>query len=329
MSNVTDQGPLLEVEDLVKHFPAEGRGQVVRALDGVSFALRPGETLGIVGESGCGKSTLARTVLRLVEPTSGQVRFQGRDFLTASQRELRALRRHLQMIFQDPFSSLNPRMRVGDIVGEGWDIFPDLVPEAEREDRIGELLRRVGLAPGDAYRHPHQFSGGQRQRIGIARALAVEPSLIVCDEPVSALDVSIQAQVINLLADIQEERGIAYIFIAHDLSVIRRIADRVGVMYLGKLAEIGPTEEVYERPAHPYTRALLSSVPRPAGQPSTRILLEGDVPDPIDPPSGCRFRTRCWKATDRCAEQEPRLESPGGRPQLAACHYPEEAVMPA
>jgi oligopeptide/dipeptide ABC transporter ATP-binding protein len=326
--------PLLEVTDLVTHYrtrPARGRRQraVVRAVDGVSFSLAAGETLGLVGESGCGKSTLARTLLRLVEPTAGTARFRGRDLFSLSGRELRQLRRDIQIIFQDPYSSLNPRLRVSEIISEGWAIFPDLVPREERDDRVADLLRRVGLSPDDARRHPHQFSGGQRQRIGIARALAMEPSLIICDEPVSALDVSVQAQVINLLADIQQERGIAYIFIAHNLSVVRHVADRVGVMYLGKLVELGPTRDVYQSPAHPYTRALLSSAPAPDRDTSGRILLEGDVPDPIDPPSGCRFRTRCWKATSLCADKEPPLLALHERGQRCACHYPEEATVPA
>jgi oligopeptide transport system ATP-binding protein len=330
LAEPTAAAPLLEVTDLVTHYRVRSwRGRreraVVRAVDGVSFTLSAGETLGLVGESGCGKSTLARTLLRLVEPTSGSARFRGRDLFSLSRQELRELRREFQIIFQDPYSSLNPRLRVGDIIAEGWEVFPDLVPRHEREDRVADLLRRVGLSPDDARRHPHQFSGGQRQRIGIARALAVQPSLIICDEPVSALDVSVQAQVINLLADIQAERGIAYLFIAHNLSVVRRVSDRVGVMYLGKLVEVGPTADVYERPAHPYTRALLSSVPAPDRDTSRRLLLEGDVPDPIDPPSGCRFRTRCWKATDLCARREPALEHTEGRGQRSACHYPEEA----
>lgn len=319
--------PLFEVENLVKHYPVRrgaflGRsGGVVRAVDGVSFTLRRGETLGIVGESGCGKSTLARVLLRLVEPTSGRAVLAGENLFELEAREMRVRRRRLQIIFQDPFASLNPRMTVAEIVREPWAIFPGVVPRGEWRERIADLLTRVGLNADDAHRYPHQFSGGQRQRIGIARSLALNPEIVICDEPVSALDVSIQAQVINLLEEIQEAFGLSYLFIAHDLSVVRHISDRVAVMYLGKFVELGTWQEIYERPTHPYTQALLSAVPAidPAER-IRRIILEGEVPSPIDPPSGCRFRTRCRRAEARCAAEEPALvERAGGHP--SACHF--------
>jgi oligopeptide/dipeptide ABC transporter ATP-binding protein len=324
--------PLLEVRDLVKHYPIE-RGAVLRrvtgsvkAVDGVSFALRRGETLGIVGESGCGKSTLARLLLRLERPTSGQALLGGRDLFALRGAELKQMRRNLQLVMQDPYTSLNPRMTVGDILGEPFEIHPTVLPKRARADRVRELLDLVGLSPEHINRYPHQFSGGQRQRIGIARALALNPQMIVCDEPVSALDVSIQAQVINLLEKLQAQLGLALIFIAHDLSVVRHISDRVAVMYLGKLVEIGTVEDIYSRPAHPYTQALLSAtpVPDPLQRDTSRIIrLEGDVPSPANPPSGCRFRTRCWKATERCAAAEPQLEvrRPDSPTQRTACHF--------
>ena len=320
--------PLLEVEHLVKHYPVRGGllrpggGRVVRAVDDVSFVLHRGETLGIVGESGCGKSTLSRAILRLTEPTGGRVRFAGEDLLQLSRREMRARRRHLQIVFQDPFASLNPRMTVAQIIREPWSIFKGVVPRPEWDRRTAELLVQVGLSPDDAHRYPYQFSGGQRQRIGIARALTLNPKLVVCDEPVSALDVSIQAQVLNLLAEIQEKLGLSYIFIAHDLSVVRHISDRIAVMYLGKLVEIGTWQEIYETPAHPYTQALLSSVPviEPEAR-GERIILKGEVPSPLAPPSGCRFRTRCRKAAVVCATEEPVLETRGAVGHLTACHF--------
>jgi len=317
--------PLLEVKDLVKHFPVGGgllsrEVERVHAVNGVSFSLAPGETLGLVGESGCGKSTTGRCVLRLIEPTSGEVRLEGRSVTAMSHAELRAATRDMQIIFQDPYASLNPRMTVGAIVGEALVIHGLGKTPAEREARVVELLRTVGLHPDHARRYPHEFSGGQRQRIGVARALAVSPKLIVCDEPVSALDVSIQAQVVNLLEDLQEQFGLAYLFVAHDLSVVEHISDRIAVMYLGRIVEIAPARELYASPRHPYSEALLSAVPIP--DPSARrkrIVLQGDVPNPIRPPSGCYFHTRCPRAMARCAAEAPLLRevSPG---RMAACH---------
>jgi oligopeptide transport system ATP-binding protein len=329
--------PILEVRDLVKHFPlTQGvviKRQIgqVKAVDGVSFALAKGETLGLVGESGCGKTTLAKLLMAVERPTSGSALFEGRDIFGLSRAELRRLRRRVQMVLQDPYTSLNPRMTVGDIVGEPFEIHPEVAPKGSRAGKVRELLDVVGLNPEHINRYPHQFSGGQRQRIGIARALALRPKVIVCDEPVSALDVSIQAQVMNLLGELQSEFGLSYVFIAHDLSVVRHLSDRVAVMYLGKIVEVGTEEEIYNHPTHPYTQALLSAVP--VADPTTRgqrqvIRLEGDVPSPVDPPSGCRFRTRCWKAQEICAESEPELATrDGGHP--SACHFAEErSVVP-
>jgi oligopeptide transport system ATP-binding protein len=321
---------VLEVKDLVKYFPLstgiiiKKHAGDVKAVDGVSFKLHKGETLGIVGESGCGKSTLARLLVLLETPTSGQALFKGKDMYGSRGKALKALRRNIQIIFQDPYSSLNPRMTVGDIIGEPFDIHPEVAPKGDRERRVRELLDVVGLNPEHVNRYPHQFSGGQRQRIGIARGLALRPEIIICDEPVSALDVSVQAQVVNLLEKLQSEFGLSYIFIAHDLSVVRHISDRVAVMYLGRFAELGTEDQIYERPAHPYTQALLSAVPVP--DPAVRgqrqqIILTGDPPSPANPPSGCRFRTRCWKATDKCAEEVPALVVRPGIDHEAACHY--------
>jgi len=321
---------LLEVKQLVKYFPLT-RGVVfrrhigdVRAVDGINIDLKTGETHGLVGESGCGKSTTGKVILRLHEPTSGEAIFKGRDLFKLNKKEMREARRDLQIIFQDPFASLNPRMTVRGIVSEPW-VVHGMYDKYERRERAESLLDRVGLNPEHANRYPHQFSGGQRQRIGVARALALDPSVIIADEPVSALDVSIQAQIVNLMQEIQEEFGLTYLFIAHDLAVVRHISDRVSVMYLGKIMETGTRDEIYERPVHPYTQALLSAVPEPdpvLERARERIVLEGDVPSPADPPSGCVFRTRCWKAESICAEEVPELIDRGqGHP--VACHFPE------
>ncbi|GGM22154.1 ABC transporter ATP-binding protein [Micromonospora yangpuensis] len=329
---------ILEIRDLVKHYPVT-RGIVfkktigqVKAVDGVSFELKAGETLGLVGESGCGKSTLARVLMNLEKPTAGGVFYKGQDISTFSGGALRRLRRQIQLVMQDPYTSLNPRMTVGDLIGEPFEIHSDVAPKGSRRDKVKELLDLVGLNPEHINRYPHQFSGGQRQRIGIARALALRPEIIVCDEPVSALDVSIQAQVMNLLEKLQDELGLSYVFIAHDLSVVRHLSDRVAVMYLGKIVEIGTEDEIYERPTHPYTQALLSAVPVP--DPTLRsnkaiIRLTGDVPSPISPPSGCRFRTRCWKAQEICAEQVPALEVRDGSDHPSACHFAEKREIVA
>ncbi|GLZ34538.1 ABC transporter ATP-binding protein [Lentzea sp. NBRC 105346] len=326
---------ILEVRDLVKHFPVT-RGVLfkstigqVRAVDGVSFDLKRGETLGVVGESGCGKSTLAQVLMRLEPPTSGSALFEGEDIFKMKGGALRRLRRNIQIVLQDPYTSLNPRMTVGDIIGEPFEIHPEVAPKGSRAAKVRELLDVVGLNPEHINRYPHQFSGGQRQRIGIARALALRPKVIVCDEPVSALDVSIQAQVMNLLGDLQTEFGLSYVFIAHDLSVVRHLSDRVAVMYLGKIVEIGTEEQIYEHPTHPYTQALLSAVPVP--DPTQRgrrdvIRLTGDVPSPINPPSGCRFRTRCWKAQDICATEVPELVVRAAD-HPSACHFAEERAV--
>jgi oligopeptide/dipeptide ABC transporter ATP-binding protein len=312
--------PLLRVENLTKHFPVGGG--VVRAVDGVSFEVRRGETLGLVGESGCGKTTTGRCILQLERPTSGRILFEGSDLTTLDERRLRAVRRRVQVIFQDPYASLNPRMTVGQILAEPLRVHAIVKEKAARAERVKELLVQVGLLPQHAGRYPHQLSGGQRQRVGIARALAMEPVLIVCDEPVSALDVSIQAQIINLLEDLQKRLGLTYLFIAHDLSVVRHISDRVVVMYLGKIVEVADRNSLYEKPLHPYTRALLSAVPIPDPRLEAqreRTVLRGEVPSPLKPPSGCVFHPRCPMAEARCAAQIPALRQLQPR-HLGACH---------
>ncbi|MFI0963157.1 ABC transporter ATP-binding protein [Streptomyces sp. NPDC021080] len=332
--------PLLEVSGLVKHFPlTQGilfKKQIgaVKAVDGVDFHLGHGETLGIVGESGCGKSTVAKMLVNLERPTEGAIKYKGEDITQLSGKALKAVRRNIQMVFQDPYTSLNPRMTVGDIIGEPYDIHPEVAPKGDRRRRVQDLLDVVGLNPEYINRYPHQFSGGQRQRIGIARGLALRPEIIVADEPVSALDVSVQAQVINLLDRLQAEFDLSYVFIAHDLSIVRHISDRVGVMYLGRIVETGKDTEIYDHPTHPYTQALLSAVPVPdpeAREHRERIILHGDVPSPAHIPSGCRFRTRCWKAQERCTLEVPLLavpaefrliESPAAHD--SACHFAEE-----
>jgi oligopeptide transport system ATP-binding protein len=328
---------VLKAENLVKHYPIKAgvlRRTVgyVKAVDGVSFELYKGETLGIVGESGCGKSSLARLLMRLEEPTAGTLTFDGTDVYSQKGREMRRLRRDIQIVFQDPYTSLNPRKTVGDIVGEPFEIHTDVLPKRDRRQRVQQLLELVGLNPEHINRYPHQFSGGQRQRIGIARGLALNPKVIICDEPVSALDVSVQAQVVNLLGELQAGLGLAYIFIAHDLSVVRHISDRVGVMYLGKIVEIGDENQIYSRPTHPYTQALLSAVPMP--DPTTRdsreqIVLTGDVPSPANPPPACRFHTRCWKAQEICSIEEPLLVArpDGESAHDSACHFAEPRVV--
>ncbi|OAA90224.1 ABC transporter ATP-binding protein [Clostridium ljungdahlii] len=318
--------PLIEIKNLKKYFPAKKSffGKTisnVKAVDDVSFVVNKGETLGLVGESGCGKTTTGRTIIKLYEPTSGNIIYNGVDISKLSPSKMMPYRRKMQMIFQDPYASLDSRMTVGDIIGEPIDIH-NLMKGKERQDRIQYLLNKVGLNKDHVNRYPHEFSGGQRQRIGIARALAVEPEFIVCDEPISALDVSIQAQVVNMLEDLQEDMGLTYLFIAHDLSMVKHISTKIGVMYLGKIVELAESNELYKNPLHPYTKALLSAIPIPdpdMAAKNTRIVLEGETPSPIDPAPGCRFKDRCKYATERCSEKEPKLKDLGGG-HCTACH---------
>lgn len=327
--------PLLTVRDLVTTFPAKGTragGNEIRAVDGVSLDIAAGSTLGLVGESGCGKSTLARTIVGLEKPKSGTVTFDGQDLTQLSRQSFNELRRDIQMVFQDPYASLYPRMTVRQIVSEGWKVHRGVMPRDAWDGEVDRLLETVGLGPEHADRYPHQFSGGQRQRISIARALALRPKLIVCDEVTSALDVSVQAQLLNLMNELQEELGVAYLFISHDLSVVRHISHDVAVMYLGEIVESGEREQIFGSPSHPYTQALLSSAPtmRPWHRHDRRrIVLEGDLPSAVNPPSGCRFRTRCWKAEDVCVEENPKLE-PRGLDHPTACHFaqPDSSVVP-
>ena len=304
----TQKSELVNIKNLVKHFPVEDSDDVVRAVDGVSFDILAGETLGLVGESGCGKSTVGRCILRLNEPTSGEVWFEGQNIIGLPNKQMQALRREMQIIFQDPYASLNPRLSILSIVSEPLKIHK-IGNKTEQKDRVADLLKKVGLDPNYMFRYPHEFSGGQRQRLGIARALALNPKLIICDEPVSALDVSVQAQVVNLLQDLQAEFGLTYLFISHGLAVVEHISTRVAVMYLGKIVEIATSTELYENPQHPYTKALLSAIPIPNPKiKRERIILKGDVPTPINPPSGCRFRTRCPIASEECATIEPEMK---------------------
>lgn len=321
--------PLLKIENLKKYFPIKGGGyfkgnkKVVKAVDGVSFEIYRGETLGLVGESGCGKSTLGRNILRLQEPTEGRVFFKENDILAYRSHEMRKLRKQMQIIYQDPFSSLNPRFTVGEIIGEMFDIH-GVAKGAEKEKKVKEMIELVGLDPSRYHSYPHEFSGGQRQRVGIARALALNPEFVVADEPVSALDVSVQSQVINLLMKLKEELGLTMLFIAHGLNVVRHISDRVGVMYLGRIVELSETDNIFDYPAHPYTAALLSTVPEADPRlKKERIVLKGEVPSPANPPSGCHFRTRCPLATERCANERPELAEVRDN-HFAACHYPLE-----
>lgn len=317
------QDILLEARDLVKEFPLKGK-KAVHAVSGVSLSIRSGETLALVGESGCGKSTLGRLLMGLIPPTSGSVRFSGQDITGLKGRAMAPFRRQMQLVFQDPYASLDPRMTVRDIIAEPLETHKVCRTKTETTNRVLELMDAVGVPGEFLYRYPHQFSGGQRQRIGIARAIALEPKLIICDEPVSALDVSVQSQVLNLLKDLQEQRGLTYLFISHDLSVVRFMADRVCVMFLGKVCEIGGTAELYEKPLHPYTRFLLDAIPKadPTRRWEEKRILQGELPSPIDPPKGCRFHTRCPYATERCRQEEPPLRQAGDR--LVACHREEQ-----
>ena len=321
--------PILEVKDLTKFFPIQSQGIFSKvkgdnkAVNGISFTLNAGETLGLVGESGCGKSTAGRTILKLYEPTTGTIKFEGEDITKHSPAKMKPLRTQMQMIFQDPYSSLNPRHTIGSIIAASYEI-QKITPDQGVKRAVQELMERVGLNPEHYNRYPHEFSGGQRQRIGIARALALKPKFIVCDEPVSALDVSIQAQVINLLDDLRDDFGLSYLFIAHDLSVVQHISNRVAVMYLGKIMELAPTEDLYKSPHHPYTKALLSAIPLPdpiLERKREQIILSGDIPNPVNPPTGCVFNTRCWKAQDKCRTTEPALVQIGA--SQVACHFPD------
>jgi peptide/nickel transport system ATP-binding protein len=321
--------PILEVSNLTKFFPIQSQGIFSKvkgdnkAVNGISFTLNAGETLGLVGESGCGKSTAGRTILKLYEPTSGTIKFEGEDITKLSPSKMKPLRTQMQMIFQDPYSSLNPRHTIGSIIAASYEI-QKITPDQGVKRAVQELMERVGLNPEHYNRYPHEFSGGQRQRIGIARALALKPKFIVCDEPVSALDVSIQAQVINLLDDLRDDFGLSYLFIAHDLSVVQHISQRVAVMYLGKIMELAPTEDLYKSPHHPYTKALLSAIPMPdplLERKREQIILSGDIPNPVNPPTGCVFNTRCWKVQDKCRTTEPALVQIGA--SQVACHFPD------
>jgi oligopeptide/dipeptide ABC transporter ATP-binding protein len=321
--------PILEVSNLTKYFPIQSQGIFSKvkgdnkAVNGISFTLNAGETLGLVGESGCGKSTAGRTILKLYEPTSGTIKFEGEDITNLSASKMKPFRTQMQMIFQDPYSSLNPRHTIGSIIAASYEI-QKITPDQGVKRAVQELMERVGLNPEHYNRYPHEFSGGQRQRIGIARALALKPKFIVCDEPVSALDVSIQAQVINLLDDLRDDFGLSYLFIAHDLSVVQHISQRVAVMYLGKIMELAPTEDLYKSPHHPYTKALLSAIPLPdpiLERKREQIILSGDIPNPVNPPTGCVFNTRCWKAQDKCRTTEPALVQIGA--SQVACHFPD------
>jgi oligopeptide transport system ATP-binding protein len=338
MTDKVGAAPLVEARGLEVHFPVRSglllrQTGAVRAVDGLDFQIARGETLGLVGESGCGKSTTGRALLRLIEPTGGSVLFDGQDVTSLRGNELRRMRKRMQMIFQDPYGSLNPRMRVGEIIGDPLSVH-HIGDGPHRAERVAELLEMVGLSPRHASRYPHEFSGGQRQRIGIARALAVAPDLIVCDEPVSALDVSIQAQVLNLLIRLRDELNLTYLFIAHDLAIVRHFSDRIAVMYLGKIVEIGTPQEVYQFASHPYTRALLSAIPLPdpkAERRRKRVILRGDVPSPMNPPAGCRFHNRCWLyqqlgRPERCRTEDPTLRIVGGTQHAAACHFAESAM---
>jgi ABC-type dipeptide/oligopeptide/nickel transport system ATPase component len=325
--------PVLKIEGLQKHFPTTTGGAfskvkaMVKAVDGIDFEIYPGQTIGLVGESGCGKTTAGRTILKLYEPTGGKITFEGQDITNLTPKQMKPLRSQMQMIFQDPFASLNPRHTVGTIIGAAFDI-QGITPEGGVEAEVQRLMARVGLNPEHINRYPHEFSGGQRQRIGVARAIALKPKLIVADEPVSALDVSIQAQVVNLLEDLQDEFNMAYIFVAHDLSVVQHISDRVIVMYLGKVMEEAEKVDLFTHPRHPYTKALLSAVPVAdpiKGRKRERIILQGDLPSPVNPPAGCVFNTRCWKAQDKCRTEVPQLMQIGKDPShRIACHYPED-----